>query len=292
VTEFDKVIRPGGVGKVTASIDTSHFKGPVSKAVTVTTNDPAQPRTTLTITVDIKVPIDIQPSETAMFQGRVGALKPVELTLTSTDGSPFDIVSAAPPDTNVTVKVKRDPSEPAGAAKSGTVASGAKKYVMTVTPSDELKIGPTNGVITVKTTHPKAPDLEVRYFANVTGNILVQPERLMVNVPAETPKEGVVQHVTLRRAPEAPGKLDVKKASSSDARVTAKVAATTPGEEYDVTVTYQGPPPTSSTVANLIIDTSDTLQPTITIPMYIRSAAAAPGGQPMITPMPQPAGGH
>jgi hypothetical protein len=38
VTEFDKVIHPGGVGKVTASVNSEHLKGQVSKSVTVTTN--------------------------------------------------------------------------------------------------------------------------------------------------------------------------------------------------------------------------------------------------------------
>jgi len=39
VTEFDKVIPTGGVEKVTASLDTTHYKGPISKGITVTTND-------------------------------------------------------------------------------------------------------------------------------------------------------------------------------------------------------------------------------------------------------------
>jgi len=40
VTEFDKVIPPGGVGKVTASLNTFPYKGPITKSVQVTTGDP------------------------------------------------------------------------------------------------------------------------------------------------------------------------------------------------------------------------------------------------------------
>jgi len=36
VTEFDKVIPPGGVGKVTASLNTFPYKGPITQSVQVT----------------------------------------------------------------------------------------------------------------------------------------------------------------------------------------------------------------------------------------------------------------
>ena len=43
MTEFDKVIPPGGVGKVTASVDTSHYRGPIAKSIRVTTNPASDP---------------------------------------------------------------------------------------------------------------------------------------------------------------------------------------------------------------------------------------------------------
>jgi len=275
VTEFDKVIRPGGVGKVNANIDTTTLKGPVTKTVTVTTNDPDKPTFTLTMKVDVKVPIDVQPSETAMFQGRAGNLKPQELTLTATDGKPFDIVSVTPSDANVTATIAADPAENAGSPKAGTAASGAKKYVLKVQASPTLKLGSTSGSIAVKTTHPKSADMTIRYFANVTGNLQVMPERVMLSVPDDPPTEGVTQHVALKRAPDATGQVKVKSTASSDARVTAKLTTKKDGEDYDLAVTYSGPPPTSSTIANVTVETTDSLQPTLTIPVHVRAQAPA-----------------
>ena len=40
VADFDKVIKPGETGKVTAHVDTTAFAGPIAKTVTLETNDP------------------------------------------------------------------------------------------------------------------------------------------------------------------------------------------------------------------------------------------------------------
>src|SRR5260370_6784397 len=48
VADFDKVIKPGDTGKVTAHVDTTAFAGPIAKTVTLETNDPNTPTSTLT----------------------------------------------------------------------------------------------------------------------------------------------------------------------------------------------------------------------------------------------------
>jgi hypothetical protein len=49
VATFDREIAPGGAGEVHATVDTSRFSGPITKTVSVVTNDPSHPETTLTI---------------------------------------------------------------------------------------------------------------------------------------------------------------------------------------------------------------------------------------------------
>ena len=43
VADFDKVVKPGETGKVTAHVDTTAFAGPIAKSVTLETNDPSTP---------------------------------------------------------------------------------------------------------------------------------------------------------------------------------------------------------------------------------------------------------
>jgi len=49
VATFDREIAPGRGGEVRATVDTSRFSGPITKTVSVVTNDPSHPQTTLTI---------------------------------------------------------------------------------------------------------------------------------------------------------------------------------------------------------------------------------------------------
>src|SRR5205809_1705022 len=54
VADFDKVVKPGQTGKVTAHVDTTNFTGPIAKTVTLETNDPSSPSSTLTIHAIVK----------------------------------------------------------------------------------------------------------------------------------------------------------------------------------------------------------------------------------------------
>jgi hypothetical protein len=49
VATFDREIAPGQTGEVRATVDTRRFSGPITKTVSVVTNDPAHPETMLTI---------------------------------------------------------------------------------------------------------------------------------------------------------------------------------------------------------------------------------------------------
>ena len=61
VAEYDKTIKPGGTGKITAVVDTTNFKGPIAKSVKVFTNDPINPRVNLVIKANVKTHVEIEP---------------------------------------------------------------------------------------------------------------------------------------------------------------------------------------------------------------------------------------
>src|SRR5476651_2199479 len=54
VADFDKVIKPGQMGKVTAHVDTTNFNGPINKSVTIETNDLNTPSSVLTLQAVVK----------------------------------------------------------------------------------------------------------------------------------------------------------------------------------------------------------------------------------------------
>src|SRR6185503_11183384 len=62
VADFDKVIKPGQTGKVTAAVDTTAFNGPITKAVTLETNDPTAPTAQVTISAVVKPYVEAYPA--------------------------------------------------------------------------------------------------------------------------------------------------------------------------------------------------------------------------------------
>src|ERR1700694_4121244 len=68
VADFDKVIKPGQSGKVTAHVDTTNFSGPISKPVTLETNDPSTPTAQLTINAIVKPYVEAHPAGVVRFQ--------------------------------------------------------------------------------------------------------------------------------------------------------------------------------------------------------------------------------
>src|SRR5687767_14251736 len=67
VADFDKIIKPGQTGKVTAHVDTVSFAGPTTKSVTLETNDPNTPSAQLTIAAIVKPFVDAYPAGFVRF---------------------------------------------------------------------------------------------------------------------------------------------------------------------------------------------------------------------------------
>ena len=284
MTEFDKVIHPGGVGKVSASIHTTNFKGQVAKSVTVTTNDPENRTFTLQIKANIVVPIDVQPSENVAFNGKSEALTPQELTLTSTSKEPFDIVSMTPSSEGFKVTIVAAPETgTAPKPKAGTIASGSNRYKMTIAPAKTLQVGRINSTVTLKTTHPKSPEQVVRIFGTVTGDVEVIPQYVtLVTGPGAAP-EAKVQHVIIKK--QVGDALKILGVTSDNAAIATKLKTVTEGREYDLEVKFTGEPLTAPLSAKLAIKTNDERQPSLDVQVWGRSDQANRPGA-MATPQP------
>src|SRR6187549_2353377 len=80
VADFDKIIKPGQTGKVTAHVDTTNFAGPIAKAVTLETNDASTPNAQLTITAIVKPYVDAFPAGFVRFNMLQGDVDKQTLT--------------------------------------------------------------------------------------------------------------------------------------------------------------------------------------------------------------------
>jgi hypothetical protein len=290
VTEFDKVIHPGGVGKVSASIHTTTFKGQVAKSVNVTTNDPENQHFTLQLKANILVPLDVTPSENVAFNGKAETLTSQELFIASASKEPFDITKVTPSDENFKVTVTAAPEEgTAPKTKTGTVASGANRYKVTIAPAKGLAVGRLSSTITLATTNPKQAEQVIRVFGNVTGDVEASPQYVTLVTGAGAAPEQRVQHVTVKKV--VGDELKILGTSSDNPNLSTSVKTVTAGREYDVEIKYTGTDSTAPLAGKVTIKTNDARQPTVEIQVWGRADtgqhAMAPAAQPVqVHPVP------
>ena len=266
MTEFDKVIPPGGVGKVTASLDTSHYKGPITKSVQVTTGNSAAPPVVLLLKADIVAVIDVSPSNTPIVRTTAGEPQPTELTLSAGDGQPFDIL-AVQADPLVRVAVRPDPPAPATAdhpvrhAQGPPGAAGSGRYVVTITPTPKAPVGTSIAKITLTTSQPKAQTVSISAILSVAGQVQVVPPQLAVVPGPDAP----VLHVKISK-PRG-GALRILSVASSDPQFKATTSAIAKGREYDLAVRYTGKPGRGPVNSRITVTTDEPQQRTIVIPL-------------------------
>lgn len=152
VAEYDRVIPPGGTGKVHAELDTKGIEGAVAKSITVLTNDPANPRLQLTLRIRIEEYLAFNPGFARFVQGHGHPPGEVSNLLLSAnfDGLEVEKVSSPYPFMRAEVRPARPDERRDGAA--------GNQYVLTVTVDyDEAPVGPLSSHVEVHTNHPRQP---------------------------------------------------------------------------------------------------------------------------------------
>ena len=156
VADFDKVIKPGQTGKVHAVVDSSTFSGPISKGVSVFTNDPEHPQIELTIHAKVEPYISIKPGYARYITVQGEPLEGnIAQTLWAPDGTAWDITSVDSPYPFLAVTFhEAKPEERLPDAKG-------KQWKVEMKLSNQAKVGPLSDYVTVHTNHPKQKIVQI-----------------------------------------------------------------------------------------------------------------------------------
>jgi hypothetical protein len=265
VTEFDKVIPPGRVGKLTASLETQHYHGAITKSIRVTTKEATPQEAMLELKAMIVTPVDVSPSETPVLRTTYGESATAELTLSASDGKPFDVL-AITADPTVTVSIRPAPGvsvatpkrKPAGKPPLG---AGSSRYVMTITSNKDAAVGNAIVNLSLTTSVHKAATVTLRPFLIVAGRLQVLPPRVYLQPAAATQP----QRVSISK-PGGTG-LEILGVESADPDFAATVSPVTEGREYDVIVTYKGKPDRGPVNTSITVKTNEPGQQTIVVPL-------------------------
>lgn len=170
VAQFDRVIEPGETGTIHTWMNTSSLTGPVSKSLTVFTNDSANPTFTLSIRATVGSLLTVKPGVARFIVVR-GEPSKGEITqlLSSGDGSPFEVlgVTCGIPQLNVQYREATD-----GERDPNTAGT---QWILTMSLGPDAPVGPIADYVRVTTNHPRQPMIEIPVSGFVRPVVAVTP---------------------------------------------------------------------------------------------------------------------
>lgn len=220
MARFDRAISPGGEGKVSLEVNSSHFQGRIYKTAVVVSNDPQKPRITLSLKGTIKSIINLKPSRVVSFRGQAGHIAPQTIDITS-DAGPFHIEKLKSNlDQDITYQLK-------------TIQDG-HHYQLTVT--NKAGVGNYGGAIQMATDMAKKPEISVLVFGNIQGEVSVQPQAVMVGKlgPGQSPHAANVVVVSHTRKP-----FHITQLTYDKQLITVTQQALTEGNGYKLEISPQ-----------------------------------------------------
>ena len=169
---------------ITLKLNAKGFQGNIKKTATVYSNDPQQPRVTLTMQGIVKTLIDVRPATNVAFRGLADQQTEKVIDLVGSS-HPFHIQKVESSlGEKITYKVE-------------TVEDG-KHYQLKIT--NGLKQGNYSGFIKASTDLPQKPEIIVRISGNIEGDIAVKPQTILVGKLAaqQPPRQGKILVVSNR----------------------------------------------------------------------------------------------
>jgi hypothetical protein len=169
VASFDKVVKPGTEGKITTTVDTKSFSGPISKSLLVLSNDPDRPQVNLFIKATVKPFVDVLPQPYVRFAVIKGDTDTREVILVSEEKT-FKPTVAESSQPYVKAEIV-----PAG-EKDKIGSHPGDQYKLRLTITADAPEGLLNAPIRIATAVSQQPTLEIPVSGLVRERVSVTPK--------------------------------------------------------------------------------------------------------------------
>lgn len=278
--------QPGEKGEIEGEFDPRNKEGAQAKTITVFTNDPEQPSTTVTFKSVIEPLVKVEPKVLNFAKVDKNQGKTMFVTLT-----------CGTPDFKATLATITDDRFQASVTKTEEIEiSGRKMYRSTV----EVKVAPGARVgrgtatVAVRTSEPRAELMNVQIVADVTGELEVIPSPATLgNLPAGEPFEA---KITLRSKNGKAIKVKgVELRRPTNLGIETSFESADSNAQHTVIIKGIAPQRSGAMQGELAVLTDEPGEEEIKIPFYgfVRVAGGAGGaqpagqpGQPRVVPVP------
>jgi len=258
VAEFDREVLPGKEGWVKAKLDTTGFVGPISKSILIVTDDPTTPTSSVIIKADVKPFIEALPRPLLRFNAIQGETSTQTVTVVSDQPDRFKVTGVESDAPFVSGSVRQlGPDE---LVKGRT----EDQFEVTVSLAPTAPVGPVNATLTVLTTHPKAPKLQLKVYGVVRALVHVTPPELQFGAVEAALRPGR-NVIVINNQPDT--QLEITGTEVSDSAFTTEVITIEKGKRYQVSVTVKADATPGARDAVLTIQTTDPARPQLTVPV-------------------------
>lgn len=263
----DKEIAPGGEGKIDVVFKTgSGYGGRSEKTITVTSNDPEHPTTTLTVSAEVQVVLDLSPNRILFGQVKKNDQAVRYAALTGTEKDRVKITSVEVKNEFIRVEI-----EPKGFEND-------PQHQIRVTLLPGMNVGRFTERILLRTDHPRVQELTLYVMGEVIGNIVATPN--FVHFGMFEPGTALERVVTLRAAGDTSFRISDVQSTLPD--LITVLETVQQGREYRIRARLSEKFSGEILRGQLIVMTDDTDQPRIEINVFGRKAI-----RPQKTPVPQ-----
>src|SRR5664279_940203 len=272
VADFDKVIKPGETGNVTAHVDTTAFAGPIAKSVTLETNDPTTPTSQLTIHAIVKPYVDAFPAGFVRFNLLQGDADSQTVTIYSDEDDPFQVTSvetpAPEPGKDPWIKASFEKITNEGDLAPNVGKPGQAQYRVKITVGGpDARVGVLAEKVRIVTNSKHQPEYLVSIAGVIRPPFRVEPNAL--NFGEVTPVDVaatrmVILHSNNMKTPES---FVVSKAESSNSAVVTSVKPGANKGEYEVTLQIAKDAKPGDLDGTVTIFTNDKVIPIVTVPL-------------------------
>lgn len=168
VPEFDKVIKPGAEGKVTLTVDTKNFSGPISKTALLMTDDPSTPQVTLFLSATVKPFVEALPYGFFRITALSGEAASSDVILVS-DEAEFKPTKVETPNTFLKAALSPVPE------KELIKDKNPNQWKITLTAAADAPEGILGGTVKVATGVKRQPEIEIPLSGFVKPAVSVTP---------------------------------------------------------------------------------------------------------------------
>lgn len=259
VAEFDKVVGMGKTGKIHAVVETVTFNGPISKGITVYTNDTDNPRIQLTIQAKIEPYIQVKPGYARYLtvQGEAKAGVIVQ-SLWAPDGSDFAVESVESP-----FPFLKATFHAASETERLPDVKGKQWQIEMALDNFSAPVGSLADYLTVRTNHPKQKLVQIPISGFVRPVIAVTPPA--GDFGTVTPKEKLTKTLNVRNFATEDIKLTSIENPMSGKGLETAFDAVQVGREYMVRLTLSPDAPKGPFSTRLVFNTDSQKVPKLEV---------------------------